>query len=434
MRLWIDSRSSGAAAPPLGPAFGWLWAAFAVSTIGTWLAFDAFALIAVLVLDAGPAAVSGLAAAGLAVAAVVAVPLGPWVERRPKRRVMVAMDLLRFAALATVPLAVALGRLTMVQLVAVAVVVGASDIAFRAASGACLKALVPAPQLVRATGRLEATSWTATMVGPPLGGAAIALLGPAATILANAVSHLLSAAALRAIPGGEPAPPTTAASGATGRPRPAELVEGWRFLLRRPPLRALLLNTVLVNGLILAVQPLVAVLMLGRLGFAPWQYALAFGAPCVGGLVGSRLAPWLVARWGTATVLRRTGTWRAFWSVGLAAVVPGPGGLLLVLAVQLGLVTCAGLFSSVLAAHRLAAVDDGRVARVLAAWSTTSNATVAVLTALWGLLAGLVGLRAAIAAAGLLLWLTPLLLRGTDEFRRRPRSWSAKRFRTTRPL
>jgi hypothetical protein len=72
----------------LGRQFGWLWAAFAVSTFGTWLAFDAFPLIAILVLHSGPTAVSMLAAAGRVVGAAVAVPLGPWVEFRRKRPVM----------------------------------------------------------------------------------------------------------------------------------------------------------------------------------------------------------------------------------------------------------------------------------------------------------------------------------------------------------
>jgi len=86
----------------LGRDFGWLWAAFAISTVGTWLAFDAFPLIAILVLHAGPAEVSALAAAGLAVGALVAVPLGPWVEFRRKRPVMIAMDLVRLAALISI--------------------------------------------------------------------------------------------------------------------------------------------------------------------------------------------------------------------------------------------------------------------------------------------------------------------------------------------
>jgi hypothetical protein len=77
----------------LGRQYGWLWAAYAVSTFGTWLAFDAFALIAIIVLHSGPTAVSALAAAGRMVGAAVAVPLGPWVEFRRKRPVMIAMDL-----------------------------------------------------------------------------------------------------------------------------------------------------------------------------------------------------------------------------------------------------------------------------------------------------------------------------------------------------
>src|SRR3954447_26244197 len=96
----------------MGRQFGCLWAAFAVSTFGTWLAFDAFPLIAILVLDAGPAAVSLIAAAGLAVGAAVAVPLGRGVEFRRKRPVMIASDLVRFAAVASVPAAYALGALT----------------------------------------------------------------------------------------------------------------------------------------------------------------------------------------------------------------------------------------------------------------------------------------------------------------------------------
>ena len=50
----------------LGRQFRWLWAAYAVSTGGTWLAFGAFPLIAIVVLYAGPTQVSTLAAAGLA--------------------------------------------------------------------------------------------------------------------------------------------------------------------------------------------------------------------------------------------------------------------------------------------------------------------------------------------------------------------------------
>ena len=62
------------------------------------------------------------------------------------------------------------------------------------------------------------------------------------------------------------------------------------------------------------------------------------------------------------------------------------------------------------ATHRLEHTEPGRVARTLSAWSVTSKATIAALTALWGLLASVTGPRIAIAVAGLLILATPLAL------------------------
>ncbi|MGW7577668.1 MFS transporter [Streptomyces sp. NPDC054765] len=390
----------------LGRRFGWLWAAYAVSSYGTGLGFGAFPLIAVLVLHCGPTEVAALAAAGRAVGALIAVPLGPWVEFRHKRPVMVAMDLTRFAALMSVPAAFALGRLGFAQLLVVSVVVAAADIAFKAASGAYLKALVPPQDLLVANGRFESTTWTSTMVGPPLGGAAFGLFGPVATVMANAVSFLLSALGIRAIGGTEPRPARTGAP----RLRAGDLLEGWRYLLTHPTLRPLFFNSIAVNGLIMASEPLLAVLLLGRLGFAPWQYGLVFAVPCVGGLVGSRLAYRLAARFGQHKVLFTAGVLRACWPVGLAFVRPGVPGIVLIIAVQLGLVTCCSLFAPLLSTYRLDHTDPDRVARTLSAWAISSSAAIAALTALWGLLAAVTSPRTAIAVAGVLLLATPLLL------------------------
>jgi MFS family permease len=142
----------------LGRQFQWLWAAYAASTFGTGLGFGAFPLIAILVLHSGPTAVSALSAAGLAVGAVVSLPLGPWVEFRRKQPVMITMDLIRFAALISVPAAFALGWLSFVQLLVVSVIVAAANIAFTAASGAYLKALVRPDDLIVANARFESTT------------------------------------------------------------------------------------------------------------------------------------------------------------------------------------------------------------------------------------------------------------------------------------
>ncbi len=390
----------------LGRQFGWLWAAYVVSASGTWFAFGAFPLIAILVLHSGPVEVSLLAAAGLAVGAVVAVPLGTWVEFRSKRLVMVAMDLTRFAALMSVPAAFMLGWLSFVQLLVVSVIVAAANIAFKAASGAYLKALVRPEDLLVANGRFESATWTATALGPPLGGVAIGLFGPVTTVVADAVSYLLSAVGIRAIGGREPRFVRTDAP----RLRASDLLDGWQYILTHPALRPLFFNTIVVNGLIMATSPLLAVLMLGRLGFAPWQYGLAFGAPCIGGLIGSRLTHRLVARFGRHKVMLAAGALRACWPLGLAFIRPGAAGLMLVIAVELGLITCIGVFNPVFATYRLDQTATDRVARTLSAWSVTSNVTIAAMTALWGLLASITSPRTAIAIAGVLMLATPLLL------------------------
>lgn len=423
--MWLSGAARGAVGVKgrraLGRRFGWLWAAFAVSSYGTGFGFGAFPLIAILVLHSGPTQVAALAAAGRAVGAVVAVPLGPWMEFRRKRPVMIAMDLIRFAALMTVPVAFAFGGLSFAQLLVVSVVVAAADIAFKAASGAYLKSLVPPEDLLVANGRFESTTWTSIVVGPPLGGAAIGMFGPVTTVIADAVSYLLSALGIRAIGGTE----ARSARAAAPRLRAGDLLEGWRYILGHHTLRPLFLNSIVVNGLIMASEPLIAVLMLSRLGFAPWQYGLAFAAPCIGGLIGSRMAHPLVARFGQRKVMLTVGALRACWPIGLAFVQPGVPGIVLVIAVQLGLVTCCGLFNPVLATYRLEHSDPERVARTLSAWSVSSSLSIAALTAVWGVIAAVTGPRTAIAIAGVVLLATPLLLPRREKEPRNAREQAA---------
>jgi hypothetical protein len=246
------------------------------------------------------------------------------------------------------------------------------------------------------------------MLGPPLGGAAIGLFGPVTTVAIDAVSYLFSALGIYAIGGRElrPTPNNVPLL------RAADVLAGWRCILADPGLRPLFLNAILVNGLIMASAPLMATLMLGPLGFTPGQYCVAFGLPCVGGLIGSRVAQPLVAKFGQHKVMLTVGALRACWPLGLAFVGPGVSGLVLVIAVQLGLVTCCGVFNPVFAGYRLNQIDPSFVARTLSAWSISSNIAIATITAVCGVLASVTGPRTVIAVAGVLLFTTPLLLPG----------------------
>lgn len=390
----------------LGRAFGWLWAAYAVSAYGTGLGFGAFSVVAITVLNASSAEVAALSASGLAIGALLAIPLGPWMEFRAKRPVMIATDLIRFAALASIPLAYCLGGLSFAQLLVVSIVTAAAKIAFTAASGAYLKTVVPADGLLVATSRFESTTWSATVIGPPVGGAAIGLLGPVTTVVIDAVSYLLSALGITAIREPEQPPPLRK----TRARRWSDIAEGWRYILTHHTLRRFFVNTMLVNGLIMAGEPLLSVLMLADLQFPVWEYGLAFAVPCIGGLIGSRLARRIASRLGEQTVLRVFGTLRACWPLGLAFIRPGPAGLVIVMVTEFGLIICISIFNAVFAAYRLNNTETDRHARVLAAWSITSSISIAAITVTWGLLAQLTSPRAAIALAGVLLLATPFLL------------------------
>ncbi|MFI6515310.1 MFS transporter [Spirillospora sp. NPDC050679] len=390
----------------LGTGFGWLWSSYAVSTYGTWIAFGTFPFIAVQVLHAPAFAVSLLESAGLAVAAIVALPLGPWVEHRAKRPVMIAMDLVRFVAMASVPVAYLAGWLSYGQLLVVSVVSGAASIAFTAASGAYLKHLVDARHLLVASGRFEGTNWMAIAAGPPLGGALIGLLGPVVTVTADAFSYLLSALGILRIRGGD----TAAPRGTAAKLRAADLLNGWRFILHDRFLRRLFLNTMAVNGLIMASGPLLAVLLLGRYHFSALQYGLAFGVPALGGFAGARLSARLVARHGRHRVMIVSGWLRAAFPLGLALVRPGLSGLLIVIVIEALLITSIGVFNPISATERLQRTPADHVAQVISAWSISSKLAQAAFITVWGVLGTLTDPLTAIVASGVLLLGTPLLL------------------------
>jgi MFS family permease len=390
----------------LGRQFAWLWSASLASSLGTSFALGAFPLIAIRVLHASPAEVSALPAAGMAAGALLALPLGPWVEQRRKRPVMITMDLIRFFVMASIPVAYAFGALTFAQLLAASVIAAAAKIAFGSASGANLKSLVPRDKLMIANSRFASANWITITVAPPLGGAAITVLGPVATVTADAVSYLLSALGVLAIHREEPRPEPSGPGSSKFR----DLAAGWKYIFGDRVLCLLMANSVLTGALILATEPLLAVLLLGELKFTAWMYGLAFGVPCAGGFVASRLAARLTARFGRRRMLLVAGTARACFPVGLALTFAGLGGVVFFIVIQTGLIIFMGLYMPVYSTYRLELLGDDHVSRGLAAWSITSNATIALLTGLWGVLATVTSPRIAIAVAGVLLLGTPALL------------------------
>ena len=383
-----------------------LWAGFAVSELGSAVGSGALPLIAILALHASQWQVSLLAAvAGIASAAVV-VPLGPFVEFHRKRPVMIGADLLRFAALGSLPVAAACHALTYPQLCLVAVAHTGATIVFTAASTAHLKTLVPVADRAAANSRFATTAWTATTVGPPIGGQLVSVLGATAAVAVDAVSFLASAVSIRRLRGPEPPPPPPGGN----RRRGGEVLAGWRYITHHSGLHRLFWNAMLFGGSLTAASPLMAVFMLRDLGLHPWQYGLALGLPGLGGIAGSLAVTSLARRYGSRPVLLASGVARSLW-LGLVPLAPhGTGGLVLITVSDTLLLACAGVFNPTFVTYRMDATSDAHMARVNAAWAVSSKSVQPLFIAAAGLLATATSVRTALAVAALTLAASALLL------------------------
>lgn len=382
----------------LGADFRRLLTAYAASEAGTGIAFGALPLIAIVVLKVPEYQVSLLAAgAGLA-AAVLALPAGPWIEFRRKRPIMIGADLSRFGALMTVPLAAALGVLSYPQLCLVAMVQAAGAIAFASASGAHLKALVAPADRPAATGRFEATLWTAFTAGPPIGGALTSALGPSITVGVDAVSYLLSALGVRSLRSPEKPPPVRPAG--IERRQFAEIAGGWRYIAGHRGMRALFLNAQVFGAPMVASVPLLNILMLRDLHFSAWQYGVAWGVPCMAGVLGSIALGSLTRRFGLRQVLLASGVMRAMWLGVLAFMPAGPGGLVLIVVIEFLALFGTGVFNPAFATYRMEHTEDGHLSRVIACWSISSRTIQPVGIVLAGALAAVAGVRPAILVCG----------------------------------
>ncbi|MEU4169273.1 MFS transporter [Streptomyces sp. NPDC026665] len=390
----------------LGQDFRRLWGAYGVSAAGSAVAMGALPLVALLVLHASAFQVSLLTALSAVASALIALPLGVRIEHRYKRPVMVTADLVRCAVLVSVPVAAACGGLTFVQLCAVGVLQTAASIAFDAASGAHLKALVRPEHRLRANSLFENTSWISVSAGPPVGGFLVGVLGATATMAVDAASFLGSALGVRRIRRPEPAPPAPGAAPRLGR----DIAAGWRYLLRHPGLRPLFCNALLFGGAIMMASPLMAVLMLRDLGLTPWQYGLALGLPCLGGVLGSRLAPPLTRRFGQRRILLLSGVARTVWTVMLPLAPSGALGVCTIVAVDFGLLLAAGVFNPSFTTYRMQVTQDAFMSRVATSWSVGTKTCQAAFMIGGGLIAEATGVRGALLIAGALCLSSALLL------------------------
>ena len=311
-----------------------LFAAAAISNYGSMLHAMALPFVAISVLDATPADIATLTAAGLAPGFVLGLVASAWVDRLPRRPILVASDWARAAILLWIPVAAWLELLTLGQLHVVVAIHGFLTFLFGAAHHAILPAIVPSTQLLEANGRLKAVESVTEGGAFASGGFLIQWLGAPFVFIVDAASYVLSALCLRGVDAQEV--PRTASVG-TSTSVWQETREGVAFLVGHRLLLPGVLGLALVAMSWRVASVVYVLYVYEELGFAPGVLGLVFAAGGVSSLIGAFAAERLPRRVGLgwSMILGVLGVSLATLLLPLA---PGAGwlGLLVLVAHQLG--------------------------------------------------------------------------------------------------
>ena len=248
---------------------------------------------------------------------------GVFVDRLGYRRASIAADLASGASVLCVPLLYHTIGLPLAALLALVFAGALLDAPGVTAREALLPDLVKlaGTTLERGTSLHDGVSRAANMVGAPLSGVLIALLGPANVLILDAATFAVSALLMRAF---VPAPPPRDEDAAP-EPYFAQLREGFAFLWRTPLVRAVVVMVLITNMLDAAMGGVLMPVYADRVLDSIVALGLMSGAMGLTAFLGTLVFAWIGHR------LPRVSTLVAGFTLGgpsrffLLAALPGAG-------------------------------------------------------------------------------------------------------------
>ncbi|MFD8705833.1 MFS transporter [Kitasatospora sp. NPDC059648] len=306
-----------------------LWLGQSASMLGSNMTAVAVPLIASVTLSASISELGVLSAASYLPYLLVSLFVGVWVDRKPKRPIIIGADLLRGATMMLVPCAWWLDALTVPLLVGVVLLVGLCSVVADIGNASLLPALVERDDLIEGNSKLELSSSVSNIGGHSLGGVIVqALTGPVAMAL-NAATFVVSALFTSRVRRREPAPESTGEPGSVWK----DAAEGTRFVLGNPLLRVLVLATLVANFFALACEPLFLAFVTRSLDLAPTFVGVILASSGAGALIGAVLAGPMSRRMplGRLLVFTSTAIGLASLLTPLATVVPEAAAIVLLL-------------------------------------------------------------------------------------------------------
>jgi MFS family permease len=370
--------------------FARLWTGQTVSAFGSYMTAIGVLILARLLLHASNAQMGLLTALGALPGLLLGLLVGVWVDRLPRRPLMLLADLGRAVLLALIPLLALLGWLHLADLYVVVVLVGLLTVGFEVASLSLLPTLLPPDKLAEGNSRLGMSSSLAEITGPPVAGLLIQLLTAPVAILFDVLSFLFSALCIVLMRVPEPRPAASHERLHIWR----EISEGLSVIWHNRLLRATAAYICTRNFFGGAYAALYLLYALKLFGASPFAFSLLVALGGVGALGGSFCASYCRGRFGSG----RTLVVSALCFGGLSFCTPlavGPLPLVFALLALAQLVGDSGfaVYSINEISLRQTLVPEHLLGRVNACMHILENSVMPLGALLAGLLSEVIGLR-----------------------------------------
>lgn len=298
-----------------------LWGGQTVSVFGSFVTGVVLPIVAVVTLGATQQQVAMLLIAQAVPTLALGLAAGALADRLRRRPLLIAADVGRALALLAVPVAAALGGLSLGLLYVVAVVTSALTTIFETAYPAYLASLVSEERLIEGNAKLSASMSVAEVAGFGIAGALAQALTAPLAVLVDAATYVVSVISLALIRAPEPHPrPAEARPGLRQVAR--EVAEGLRLTWAHPARRAITGAQAIQALCGSLLETALFIFILRDLRLSPTLMGVSFGVGGVAAFAGAALVQRLTARFGLTGALRR-GLW--FYRA-LSLLLPLAGG------------------------------------------------------------------------------------------------------------
>lgn len=300
-----------------------LWSAETISVFGSQVGQLAMPLVAILVLDATAFEVAALGVVLFLPFIFFTLPAGVWVDRLPRRPILIVGDFGRAALLATVPIAYFADALTLAQLFVVAFLVGTLQVFFDVAYQSYLPSLVDRDRILDGNSKLEISRTTAQIGGPGVGGVLVEVFTAPWAVFIDALSFLGSALFLFGIRKHEERPERSRTADGQETSLLSDLKEGLAFVLGNANLRAQAGCTATSNFFSSLAFSILLVFAVRELGLSAGLIGVVFSVGSLGGLLAAVTANRVSNRFGIGPTTIAVGL---VWGPAMALVAAAPSG------------------------------------------------------------------------------------------------------------